>query len=646
MIKRALPLSLLAFFLFIGVATRAQYILNEADAQYQLFNYVKAIDIYEQAYQKKNTLHAAERLASAYTFIRNYAEAESWYAIASEMEGSSPENLLGYAESLRNNSKYTEARQSYLKYLKVKKDVPVKQKELWLQSCDSALKWMQHPVPVIVNNLKELNSSSSDWGAIKINGDVIFSSDRQGYKAALKKEGKPFLKFDKGEKPDKNIYGWTGTPYLRLFKKNAEDSLQLFPLEAGTGYHVGAASFTGNGSEVYFTLTKIADKLKYDKGVATIRLEVYSSKSTENGKGWEKPSPLKFNNPKEWSVGDPYISKDGQTLYFAANFPGGAGGTDIYRVIKNKNGEWEVPINLEKINTAGNERTPVESEKGDFYFSSDGYPGMGGLDIFKSSQKAGVFSKPLNMGYPINSAQDDFAFNLYGDSEGYLSSNRLNGTGSDDIYAFNRQVIEAIKLEGKIFNKKTGQPLAEAIATLKNATGNTLQIQTDESGYYSFKIEKNIPYDVKAEKTGFTSADTSFITRVSLVKDFYLNPIELNKPIRLENIYYDFDKANIRADAAIELDKLIKILRDNPTIWIELSSHTDSRGKDQYNQWLSQSRANSAVQYIIDQGISKNRITAKGYGESRLLNRCGNGVKCSEADHQLNRRTEFTIVKQ
>ncbi|MCZ4244159.1 OmpA family protein, partial [Pedobacter punctiformis] len=234
---------------------------------------------------------------------------------------------------------------------------------------------------------------------------------------------------------------------------------------------------------------------------------------------------------------------------------------------------------------------------------------------------------------------------------GYFSSNRTDGLGSDDIYSFTREQVLAFSLSGKVYNKVTGQPLSGAMVTLNKTGGSVLRVETDETGAFKFKLEKASDYGLTGEKTNFRSDGTDLTTKnltssAEIKKDLYLEAVELNKAIRLENIYYDFDKSNIRADAAVELDKLVKIMQDNPTMWIELGSHTDSRGNDAYNLALSQRRAESAVQYIISRGISKNRIEAKGYGETRLLNRCTNGVKCTPAEHQLNRRTEFKIVKQ
>jgi peptidoglycan-associated lipoprotein len=646
--KQSLLNLLITFLLLIALhnPVKAQYVLTEADAQFELFNYTKAIDLYEQAYKKKESLHAAERLAACYKYQSNYKQTESWFAIAMGMKDSPAENTLNYAMALQSNSKYEEARAAYQNYAALDKTVTEKQKNLWISSCDSAIKWMKSPGSYNVKNERLLNSSQSDWGAAKYNDQITYASDRGHKYAGAQDKARPFLKFDGAKVPDKDLYGWTGNGYLSLYINHGSDSSSLFPLKSETVYHVGPATFSADGKEVYFTRTRIPGKPDYKGNLATVNVEIYSSRMDETSKTWSAPVAFKYNNVNEWSVGDPYLTADGKRLYFVSNMPGGKGGTDIYACVKDADGNWLIPVNLTEINTAGNERSPSFDGGNNFYFSSDGYPGMGGLDIFKSQISGKAFLKPLNLGYPINSPQDDFAYAAFSDSLAYLSSNRLEGMGSDDIYSIARQILLALKLEGQVFNKKDGLPLSSALVTLKGKNNTLLKVQTDDKGFYSFKLDRNINYDLTAEKTGFRSSDTSFVTAVSLVKDFYLSPIELNKPIKLENIYYDFDKSNIRADAAIELDKLVKIMKDNPTIWIELGSHTDSRGDDQYNQWLSQSRANSAVQYIIERGIEKNRISAKGYGESRLLNRCANGVKCTEKEHQLNRRTEFTIVKQ
>lgn len=644
-------ISLLAYgVVAFSFSAKAQYVIKDADKQYELYNYSKAIDLYEQAYKKKETLHAAERLANAYSFVNNYVQAESWYAIASKMPNSKPENTLGYAKALQSNSKYSEAKVQYLNYADQNKKVSQKQLAVWVASCDSAIKWMKFPKQVELINQKALNSQQSDWGAVSYQGTLVFTSDRIN-SGLTTKESKGFLKFDGTKMPDKKTYGWTGNGYLKLYIKSKTDSLQLFPIKTGTNYHVGAASFTADGKTMYFTMTKIPGDLEKVKNMpSTVNVEIYSSTKDANG-NWSEPVSFPYNNVNNYSVGDPFISTDGNSLYFASNMPGGKGGTDIYVCLKTDAGEWGKPVNLEEINTEGNERSPAFDANNNLFFASDGRVGMGGLDIFRALRNGAGIGLVENLGYPFNSPHDDFGFSL-NDKDGiaYLSSNRNGGVGSDDIYAVDRNMVLAFKLEGRVYDKKSNQPISGAIVTLAKVNGSVLKVETDENGGYKFNLSKNSEYNVSAEKTAYRSdvenlATIGLITSQVLQQNLYLEAIEINKGIRLENIYYDFDKWNIRADAAVELDKLVKIMKDNPTIWIELGSHTDSRGKDSYNLKLSQKRAESAVDYIISKGIDKNRITAKGYGETQLLNACANGVECSETEHQLNRRTEFKIVK-
>lgn len=651
--RKIFNIGIIVVILLNSINVRAQYVIKEADAQFDLYNYKKAAVLYTEAYQKKKTIRATERLAESYRLMRDDKQAESWYAILTSMDGVKPEAFRWYGEMLMNNSKYSEAKIQYTKYGVTALNLTpaqVNQINVWQKSCDSAVKWMKNPKTISIINEKALNSAQSDWAAVNYNNSIVFTSDRTNSAAEDLRSSRPFLKFDTGKKPDKRKYGWTGNDYLRIYQKDAgKDSVSLFPLNAGTDYHIGATSFSKDGNEVYFTLTTIPNKIERVKNApSTVNIEIFSSKKENNV--WSKPAAFRYNNAQKWSVGDPFLSQDGNTLYFVSDKPEGKGGTDIYYCKRISGGDWGQAINLSEVNTLGNERSPMTNGN-DFYFSTDGGISMGGLDIYKAKIKNDVISNIENMGYPINSPQDDFAFNLTGKLKGYFASNRDGGLGSDDIYSFVEQLKLAFRLEGTVFNKETNLPLANALVSLNKANGSPLKVQTDETGSFKFNLDENANYDLLADKTNFRNT-TANLNTIGLAeskvikKDLYLSPIVIDKAIRLENIYYDFDKSNIRPDAAKELDKLVAILVENPTIWIELGSHTDSRGNDQYNQWLSQSRANSAVQYMIDKGIEKSRITAKGYGEKVPVNECTNGVKCSEADHQLNRRTEFKIVKQ
>lgn len=629
----------------------AQNKIKAADQQFELFNYIKAIDLYEQAFKTKESLHVAERLATAYRLTNEYKQAESWYALLIKMPESKSENILNYAKVLQNNAKYTEAKKQYLNYFSKNKTISSQQQNIWLASCDSALKWMNHPEKTEVMNQKAWNSKQSDWAAVPYQGGIVFTSDRTI--APVKQNNKrSFLRFDGTVWPNKETYGWTGNSYLKLYHKTeGTDSLRLFPIPKSTNYHIGSASFTADGNTVFFTLTQLPKKIKKIKNQpATIHVEIYSSSKDATG-GWTKPTPFTYNNASAYSVGDPFISPDGKTLYFSSDMPGGFGGSDIYSSTQTEDGKWTSPLNINTVNTAGHERSPVLSNNGVFFFSSDGRIGMGGLDIYKGRMTDFSVDRIENLRYPFNSPQDDFGFSL--DQEGsllFLSSNRIEGLGQDDIYSLKNAPVIQLKLIGKVLDKKSNLPIANALVALSKVDGGILKVETDETGSFKFDLSQESNYTLLGVKTGFL-ADSKELNTLGLTsstvieKNLYLEAIELNKPIRIDNIYYDFDKWNIRPDAALELNKLVKVLKDNPTIWIELGSHTDSRGKDAYNLNLSQKRAESAVQYIISSGIDKNRITARGYGETQLINHCSNGVECSIEEHQENRRTEFKIVK-
>jgi len=317
-------------------------------------------------------------------------------------------------------------------------------------------------------------------------------------------------------------------------------------------------------------------------------------------------------------------------------------------------GSWGKCFNAgHAINTSGDEMFPTVASDGTLYYSSNGLPGMGGLDIYYSKGNLYQWDKPVNMGYPVNSPGDDFSYVLNNDlKSGYFSSNRVNGKGGDDIYSFvDQKPNNSLTIRGIVYDKKTGSCLPDANVTLSDSSLTILAKQMSKpDGSFLFTINKIDFYKLKGTKDRYYP-DTANIRGQDTLSDtirtvaLYLDPLfEKGKTFRLENIHYNFDKDNIRSDASIILDGLVEIMHENPTLNIELASHTDCRGTDTYNQNLSQRRAQSAVDYLVSRGISRSRMVAKGYGESRLVNRCADGVACSEAEHQENRRTEFTVT--
>ncbi|MDP2423233.1 MAG: OmpA family protein [Bacteroidales bacterium] len=355
-------------------------------------------------------------------------------------------------------------------------------------------------------------------------------------------------------------------------------------------------------------------------------------------------------------------------IIFSSDMPGGYGGMDIYYCTM-KEGRWSAPVNLgANINTTENEVFPYLLNDSVLYFSSNGLPGYGGLDIYRVTRTNDKgWSAPENLRFPVNSSYDDFGILLFSNQgNGLFSSSRPGGLGKDDIYAFrlkktigptgeqiaeDQQVTQVPILSGFVKDKQTLRPIERSKVFVVNTLTNKVKVlETDPTGNYKVPIQKGVLYMVKAMKDGYIQdclqlrfSETDTTTKLSAPRDLLLDKLEIDKVFVLENIYYDFDKWFIRPDAAIKLNKLVRLMSENP-IRVELGSHTDSRGSDEYNIRLSQRRAESAVEYIISQGISPSRLVAKGYGESKLTNQCSNGVPCTPEEQQANRRTEFTVL--
>ncbi|MCK7555644.1 hypothetical protein MKQ70_11715 [Chitinophaga sedimenti] len=385
--------------LLIGLATglKAQYVLREADTEFNRFHYKKAAVLYERAYKKKATRYAAGRLGDCYRLNLDDVEAEAWYAIASKGEAAKPDMVLQYADVLRRNAKYPEAKQQYERYAG---NADVKSRIL---SCDTAQAWVTQPSAHRVSNVKELNTSASDWAPVIYDGQVVLASDRGVGDELAARKG--LLRFGRDRRPDTREDGWTGNNYMHLLYQNTAEKVKEFPLEADTRYHVGPASFSLD-DEMFFARTYVSTRLT--GRMTTIRLEIFSSKKDAAGR-WGKPQAFAYNKPDLYSVGDPFITFDGKTLYFSSDMPGGKGGMDIYKCVRKEDGSWSAPEAVNAVNTPGNERTPAMAS-GVFYFSSDGYIGLGGLDIMRLSPGAAV---PQNMGVPVNSSRDDFACALW-----------------------------------------------------------------------------------------------------------------------------------------------------------------------------------------------------------------------------------------
>lgn len=644
--KRIYTIHLTALAICICVSASAQEqpdLRQRADQLYREYKYASAAKLYVRlADQKKPRLQDLEHLADCYRKMNNYEDAENWYARVIAQPDSKPENLLYYGEVLKTNSRYDQAKKILQDY--ASKTGDQKRVANDIAGCDSAQVWMANPTTHKIRNEENINTANAEFSAFPIGDKVYYAAEAAA--AGLNK-----------------TYGWTGNPFIKVYTatKNTDNTLSN-PLIAessinGETYHIGPVVSNKAGDVLYITRTypgKSGEVTKEIKSTyKTSNLELFIQKKI-NGQ-WQKPEPFAYNDVKKYSLGHATLSADEKTIYFISDMPGGQGGTDIWYAELNGEGSWGTPINAGNVlNTAGNEMFPSIANDGTLFYSTNGLPGMGGLDIFSSKGKQAQWSKPQNLKYPVNSAADDFAFISNETlSSGYLSSNRKGGKGNDDIYSFSYikpRIILA--LSGITYNKKTNEKLSDASVTLYSGGRTIIAKQSSKAdGTFFFELEKASDYSVLASKAGFYADSAALTTRGieksdTLHVSLYLNPLfEKGKILALENIHYDFDKDNIRPDAAKILDELVRTLRDNPTLKIELGSHTDSRGIDIYNLDLSQRRARSAVNYLVSRGIARDRMIAKGYGETKLLNRCANGVKCSAAEHQANRRTEFTILE-
>ena len=579
-------------------------------------------------------------LAESYRKSNQIKKSTDYYKKA--IENGYKDEIVHYylALSLKANSKVNEAITTINNYLqKGKNEKYIGYAKAELKNLNE-LKNYPDSSYYSVKNLEAINSNLTEYSPTYSNGKLFFVSNRDTEKT----------------------YKGTGTPFTDIYEiktKGAivdQNSLKILPDNINDEeVNEGSIAFSKDGMFMIFA------KGNDGKSSGRNNVDLYYSRYRSNK--WQTPRLLNINNSKSWDS-TPFLSIDGKTLYFSSNRSNGYGGTDIYKANLNKRGRW---VNLQnlgpEINTPGNEMYPYVSEDGKLYFASDYHLGFGGLDIMIATRKGGKISIE-NPGKPLNSEGDDFGIYFFNQTKGFFTSNRIGGKGDDDIYTFVNNDPEL-----KIVNYKlTGNTLTleneNSYLTLDNSTvkltdrdNNVIEETfTGNDGSFSFIVYPEEEYYLVGEKENYfnsrvefntlgKTADKAklkdFVTNISFEKNLILEKIILNKSIVLENIYYDLDRANIRDDAALELNKLVRILIDNPKISIELSSHTDDRATVEYNLDLSQRRAESAVNYIISKGINKNRLIAKGYGESELIIKNAS----SEEDHQINRRTEFKVIK-
>ncbi len=634
--------SILLGVLFINAQDRK---LQKANKYYNDFQFTKAIVHYERLVSKGNTApEIYQNLGDANYLNANYEEAAKWYGMLSELEGVTLDknHTYRYAQSLRSLKDYTASdklmTQLYESKQTDQRGINFKENSDYLNRIKERLN------SYTIENLS-INSEASDFApSFRLEG-IVFSTARDTSGLA------------------KNIHTWNQKRFSDLYAAavNEDGSLEnitKFSKELNTKLHESSSVFTKDGQTVYFTRNN-EKKRKFSRDKQGVsRLKIYKS-VLKNGK-WLKAVPLPFNND-DYSVAHPTLNKAEDKLYFSSDMPGSLGHSDIFVVDILSNGTYSDPVNLgKKINTESRESFPFVAENDVLYFASDGHPGLGGMDVFAVDLKNIENSYILNLGEPLNSVADDFSLVINSAKNGYFASNRADGTGSDDIYALTEVrplALECFKNIGGIVKDHTsGELITDALIEVANEQGETIaEAITNENGVFEIKANCNEEIStLKGSKDNYESDTQSFTDNTDSNLVLHLKKTNLGAPVgtdlvtylALEPIYFDFDKWHIREDAKVSLAKIKAYLHEYPDVKIQIGSHTDARATKAYNMRLSDKRANSTMEYLIDQGISKDRLRALGFGETMITNECVDHVACPAHKHQENRRSEFIVLEQ
>ena len=596
---------------------------EKADKFFSSYQYSSAVKEYEELVKdKKATTYVYKQLADSYYYLNNTDKAAQYYAQAVKGEQTA-QTYFNYAQVLKTQGKNAEANKQLDKFASLapndQRAIAYKANPNYIQSLQALPKLYE------VTETKINKPESSDFGAVLGSDNIVhFTSTRSG----------------------KNDKRGTGTTYLDIFQSvYSEDGTLSEPTSVGdlnTKFHDGPITVSQDGNVAFFSRDGRSEgSVAKDKGAnARIgKVGIYRAEK-KDGK-WKSIKALPFNST-EYNVGNPSLSKDGKTLYFASDMPGGFGENDIWKVTVNSNGTYGKPENLgSKVNTAGRESFPFIAEDGTLYFASNGRLGFGGLDVFKLEAGA---SEAVNLGKPVNSEKDDFSFTFNQAKEiGFVSSNR---NGTDNIYYVNpicgRDALVIVK------DASNGKVLSGASVSFIDSSKKTLQTTTtDNKGETSFRTECNKEYSLQASLEGYepntaalpSSKGGKTTTEILLTPEVVIVPKER---VELQPIHFDFDKSDITEQGAEELDKLVRAMNKYPDMVIFVKSHTDRKGSLSYNDRLSERRAKSTVEYVISKGISKDRISGKGFGKRELLIDCRE--ECTSEQDAQNRRSEFLIV--
>jgi len=617
---------------------------NKADKDYTQYAYIDAIGTYERVAEKgykDETMF--QRLGNAYYFNGELTKAAKWYDALFEMNAEQePEYYYRYAQTLKAMGDYAKADKILEAF---NKKTATDKRGILFENNKNYLEQIKANSGRFEIANAGINSKQTDYGSAYYNDKIVFASARDTGGVSRK------------------TFKWTNKAFTNLYlaELKADGTLgepERFQKKINSKFNESTPVFTKDGKTMYFTRNNyLKGKRGRDDQKITL-LKLYKAEFIKDK--WTNITELPFNS-NQYSTAHPALSNDEKKLYFASDMPGTLGQSDLYSVTINDDKTFGKPENLgPAINTEGRETFPFIAADNQLYFASDGRPGLGGLDVFVSTIKNDdTFTAVQNVGAPINSKQDDFAFIINSEtSNGFFSSNREGGIGNDDIYKITetRKLLCEQKLKATIVDLETNKILDNAKVTLLDEQFKVIdEVVTQADGSYTFNVECTKKYYVRATKEDYETKEVPVTiigeageTSVVVALEKRIKPIgvgtDLAKTLNIPIIYFDLDKSFIRKDAAFELEKILAVMKQYPKMKIDVRSHTDSRQTAEYNIGLSNRRAKATVQWLTKNGIASNRLTGKGYGESQLINNCADGVSCTEAEHQLNRRSEFIII--
>ena len=622
------------------VFAQSKKVVEIANKEFDKFDYIDAQEIYLMVIE--DGYHSAEiykKLGDTYYYNGDYVSAYPWYDKLIQTYPSDVEIEYYYraAQSAKSADKLTQSELFMSKFIDLGGELP---KETTFENDREYLKKLGISPSKFVVEPVAINTKYSDFGPSYYKDKLVFSAstrDTRNFKT----------------------HNWNNLPYLDLFMADMDSEGNLSNAQElkgaiNTPYHESTPAFTKDGKTAYFTRNNFTGGKTASDRRRTIKLKLYKATLGAGGE-WTDGVELPFND-NEYSVSHATLSKDEKRLYFASDMPGTFGQADLWYVDILGNNSYGSPINLgAKINTRGKETFPFISENNNLYFSSSRRGGKGGLDVYIATfDEEGQIDSISNFGAPVNSRQDDFGFIIKESQKmGFFTSNIAGGRGSidDEIYRFTEECVMTIT--GLVTDTDTNEFLAGTMVSLLDSEKNDIEnISVGEDGRYTFTVECDSYYYVRGSKEGYYSQEKPVHTPIEGgVIEIFLElklknpcpPNDLGCRLSLQPIYFDYDMAQIRPDAEIELAKILAAMRQYPQLVISIESHTDSRGNDKYNQKLSGNRANSTLDWLADRGIDHLRLSSIGHGEAQLQNRCGNDTECTEVEHQLNRRSMFLI---